>query len=180
MRTLNPPRLLLLLGLVLSLAVGAAACGPAAPDPDIPTETPIPASSGNTNEAGDEGEAGEAGDAGEAATDEPAASPPPAANPADTGLPEDIPVLANAEKLSATGDGTYISYEAESSVADALAFYQEQMLAAGWEMMSKQDPPLSDNITLLRQKADKRISITIQAAFGQDNVVRVRMTVIPN
>jgi len=85
-------------------------------------------------------------------------------------LPEDIPILDNAENLKITLKATYITYQAVSTVQDATAFYQEQLEATGWERVNKNDSGFGDSITLLRSKPDQNISVTLQSISGSDKI----------
>jgi hypothetical protein len=93
-------------------------------------------------------------------------------------VPEDVPILEEATNMSVTSGGTVIRYEAPGTVEDATKWYQEEMLAAGWEQKSRTDTGFADSITLLRSKPDQNISITIQSIPGSDNV-RVQIALSP-
>lgn len=117
-----------------------------------------------------------------AATDTPAGESTPRAEPTATtdanALPEDVPILNNAENLKVTLKGTYITYQAASTVEDATRFYQESLEAAGWERVNKNDSGFGDSITLLRSKPDQNIAVTLQSIPGGDKV-RVLIVLSP-
>jgi hypothetical protein len=110
----------------------------------------------------------------EAATAGPAATPTENLNV----LPEDVPILEGAESLEVTLDGTYISYQAPSTVDDATKFYQDQLEAAGWERVNKKDSGFGDSITLLRSKPEQNIAVTLQSISGSQNI-RVLIVLSP-
>ncbi len=93
-------------------------------------------------------------------------------------VPEDVPILEGAESLEITLEGTYISYQAPSTVDEATKFYQEQLEAAGWARVNKKDSGFGDSITLLRSKPEQTIAVTLQSISGSQNV-RVLIALSP-
>ena len=105
--------------------------------------------------------------------------PTPEAAPTDPNtVQDDVPMLDNPVDLKVTSNGTFISYKAEGPVETAITFYQEQLEAAGWERVNKNDTGFGDSITLLRKKPDQNISVTIQSIAGSTQV-RVQITLTP-
>lgn len=105
--------------------------------------------------------------------------PAPTALPVvEAEVPEDVPILEGATNVSVTSGGTVIRYEASGTVEDSTKWYQDELLAAGWEQKSRTDTGFADSITLLRSKPDQNISITIQSIPGSDSV-RVQITLSP-
>ncbi len=143
-------RLITTMGLLLIVSLGLAACS------------------------------GPAGTAQPVATSQTAATTGPQA--ANTATPNtiqaDVPMLDNAQSLQVSLNGTYIAYEAKSTIGEATTFYQVQLEANGWERVNKNDSGFGDSITLLRSKPDQKISVTLQSISGSDNI-RVLIALSP-
>ena len=129
-----------------------------------PTPTPVPQSqpSGQATSAG-------------TSSGEPSGG---AAPTAASGLQDDVPVMDGALNLIVTAKGTYVKYEVVATVDEATEFYKTKMAELGWEQINKQDVSFGGNITLLRGKEDKNITVTIQSIPESDQV-RVLINVIP-
>ncbi len=141
------------LALWCGLSLGLAACGGPA-DPANPGGDP--GGSAATAAPGDGGEV--------------VAAPSPTAGPS---VPETVPVLASAYDLAVTADDTYIAYKAPETYASTVTFYQTELAAQGWEQINKNDAAFGGSTTLLRSRPEANISVTIQAVPGDDNAVRV-------
>lgn len=98
--------------------------------------------------------------------------------PPETQIQEDVPILDGALDLRVTSNGTFIRYEAPSTIEDAIKFYQDQLAVQGWEQQNKGDSGFGDSITLLRSKGNQNISVTLQSIAGSDNV-RVQIALSP-
>jgi len=146
-------------GILLVAALGLAACG-------------------GGGQAGVEGGGGSSGPEATAPGGEPPAGETlPTAPPAPE-IPETVPILAEPIDLQVTSNGTYITYQAATTVEEATKFYQEELAARGWEQKSRTDSGFGDSITLLRSHTEYNISVTIQSVAGSDNV-KVAITLIP-
>lgn len=101
-----------------------------------------------------------------------------AAPTATVEVPADIPILEGAEGLRVTSNGSQISYEVVANFDEAVKFYQDELLALGWEQKSKKDSGFANNITLLRNNAKSNLSVTIQTVSGSDKL-RISITRVP-
>jgi hypothetical protein len=144
------------------------------------------AASGGTEQPAAQPEGAGAPEEAEAPAEEASteAEEPGAAEPTEpliTPTPEmsDVPIFEGAENYKSTGNGTYISYDVPDTTVDiVIKFYQEQLLALGWEQKSKTDTGFGQSITILRSKPDKNISVSIDTNVI-NNGVRVLITLIP-
>lgn len=98
------------------------------------------------------------------------AAPTPTAGPT---VPETVPLLATAYDLAVTADDSYIAYKAPETYDTTVAFYQTELAALGWEQINRNDAAFGGSTTLLRTRPEANISVTIQAVPGDDNAVRV-------
>ena len=48
-------------------------------------------------------------------------------NVSESEVPEDLPIMPGARKLSVTTNGTNISYEVDGTIDDVVGFYQEEL-----------------------------------------------------
>ena len=99
-----------------------------------------------------------------------ASEPTPTAGPQ---VPEHVPVLESAYDLQVTADGTYIAYKADEAYAGTVEYYKTELAAEGWEQINKNDAAFGESITLLRSRPEANISITIQSVPGDEESVRV-------
>jgi hypothetical protein len=99
-----------------------------------------------------------------------AAAPTATAGPA---VPANVPVMASAYDLAVTADGTYIAYKAPETYPAAVEYYQAELVSQGWEKLNKNDAEFGGSTTLLRTRPEANISVTIQEVPGDDNAVRV-------
>ncbi len=97
---------------------------------------------------------------------------------AEITIQDDVPMMEAPLDLTVTSGGTYISYQAESTVDEATKFYQEQLEISGWERVNRNDTGFGDSITLLRAKPDQKITVTLQSIAGSTKI-RVLITLSP-
>jgi len=84
--------------------------------------------------------------------------------------PEDVPVIEPNEDLF--GSEAIVSYTTDTPFEDALAFYQEQMEAHGWEEAS--DPLTVGGVALLTYEKESRSAlITISATDDDKTSVQI-------
>lgn len=78
-------------------------------------------------------------------------------------VPEDLPIMPGARRLTVTSEGTNISYEVDGNIDDVVAFYQEELPGLGWEMTRTPDNALAAMGTMARvnEKGD-RLAISLQ------------------
>jgi hypothetical protein len=91
-------------------------------------------------------------------------SPPEGCENASAGLP----ILPDAKEKTAMGD--LIIYQTATPQADALAFYQKEMAAAGWQQ--KGDPTVAEGFSSVEfTKDNQTASITISGESGATQVM---------
>jgi hypothetical protein len=98
------------------------------------------------------------------------AEPTPTAGPS---VPDTVPLLEGAYDLAVTADASYIAYKASIAYDDAVAYYQAELVAQGWEQINKNDAAFGGSTTLLRSRPEANISVTIQSVPGGEDTVRV-------
>ena len=91
-------------------------------------------------------------------------------------IPQDIPIMDGAEDLFAASDGSNITYRVTATLEEAIAFYQEQTAALGWEPLGN-DITIGSSITIQRSKPERNLSIIIAPISGT-TALRVQITTI--
>lgn len=151
------PKLLYVIGVVLTLLLVLAACSPApvTPPPSEFTsgqEETIDTGSGNGEEAPEAGTGGEGSPA-----DEPGI--------ADDGTPQvadDIPVPQGAYDFDISGSGQQVLYKVGGQTQQVVDFYVERLEEFGWTMVGR-DFSDSNKALMVRQKENgDRLSINMQ------------------
>lgn len=95
-------------------------------------------------------------------------------------VPDNVPMLPDPIDLRVTNDSSYIAYQAQIGLQEAIQYYQDQFTELGWQTISKKETQFGDSITMLRAMPEKKqnISVTIQQVPEQE-IVRVLITIIP-
>jgi len=94
--------------------------------------------------------------------------------PVEIAIPEDCPPgLVDAPLLPDASNtlnmGGVLQYDTSSSLADAVAFYQEQIPALGWDLQA--DPAIDESQAILTYiKAERLLTIVILSAEGSTKV----------
>lgn len=99
------------------------------------------------------------------------------AEPEDNGIHPDVPIMEGADKLVVASQGAYITYEVLYTVEEVKTFYQEQLLANGWEQKNKVDSGFGESVTIIRSKPEYNISVTAQNLAGREGT-RILITLI--
>ncbi len=163
------PRLFLIGGVILLLALLFSAC-----TPDVPTPPPSELTEGGLPEEQTAGETSEVGTGGE----ETGSGDSEAAATGLAALPEDIPVPRGAYDENISNDGIQINYKIAGTAEAVVAYFQENLPSAGWEFAGPQDTAVGNTALMLRSKPNgDRISINLQYnPAGEFTVVTMVVT----
>jgi len=100
-------------------------------------------------------------------------------NPADepSGVPEDIPIIPDAYELQAP-DKLNISYKVDKTIADVVAFYQQEFENYGWNVPKNPDTVVGNMAQLARSNdAGDRVILSLQYnPIGEFTIVQISIT----
>ena len=100
--------------------------------------------------------------------------PQPTIDASKSGLPEDVPLYPGATNLKKVPGIQGIIFEAPDLPDQVAAFYRQEMVAAGWNLIN--ETKSGTTIIQMWQKASRMVSINISTENGKTNVMIVTIT----
>jgi hypothetical protein len=116
-------------------------------------------------------------------TQEPVASSTQESAPTESkpsGVPEDVPIMPEAYDLSVSNQ-LNVSYKVSVTIADVVAFYQQEFANYGWDVGNNPDSVIGSMAQLSRSNAaGDRLVFSIQYnSIGEFSIVQIYITRAP-
>jgi len=151
---MKPKSILLVIAVLLLLSMALAACGGNQEEATVPEENPVATQETTTATEAPENTASDEG-----------------------GVPEDVPIAADAYDLQAP-DQKNVTYKVDQTIADVVAFYQQELENYGWTAGKAPDTVVGNMAQFARtNEAGDRLIFSLQYnPIGEFTIVQISIT----